>query len=46
LNGKWQLLATTGYKLLYKNGTSVQELFVVCDREKFLEEFKATFLNP
>jgi hypothetical protein len=36
----------TGYKLLYKNGTSVQEIFVVCDREKFLEEFKATFLNP
>jgi hypothetical protein len=25
----------TGYKLLYKNGTSVQEIFVVCDREKF-----------
>jgi hypothetical protein len=36
----------TGYKLLYKNGTSVQEIFVVCDREKFLEEFKAKFLNP
>jgi hypothetical protein len=36
----------TGYKLLYKNGTSVQEIFVVCEREKFLEEFKATFFNP
>jgi hypothetical protein len=36
----------TGYKLLYKNGTSVQEIFVVCEREKFLEEFKANFFNP
>jgi hypothetical protein len=35
----------TGYKLLYKNGTSVQEIFVVCEREKFLEEFKANFFQ-
>lgn len=31
----------TGYKLLYKNGTSVQEVFVVCENpEEFEREFK------
>lgn len=27
----------TGYKLLYKNGTSVQELFVVCNNPEHFE---------
>ncbi|WP_448587680.1 DUF2103 domain-containing protein [Thermocrinis sp.] len=31
----------SGYKLLYKNGTSVQELFVVCsDKQLFIQEVK------
>ncbi len=34
-----------GYKLLYKTGTSVQEIFVVCnDEEKFERDFKERFL--
>ena len=34
----------SGYKLLYKNGTSVQEVFVVCkDYEAFEKRFKETF---
>jgi hypothetical protein len=34
----------TGYKLIYKEGTSVQEVFVVCsDREAFLKLFKERF---
>ncbi len=34
----------SGYKLLYKNGTSVQELFVVCkDRQAFERLFKESF---
>ena len=36
---------TSGYKLLYKNGTSVQEVFVVCkDYEAFEKRFKETFV--
>ena len=34
----------SGYKLLYKTGTSVQEVFVVCrDYEEFERRFKETF---
>ena len=34
----------SGYKLLYKNGTSVQEVFVVCsDYEAFEERFKSYY---
>ncbi|WP_164930811.1 DUF2103 domain-containing protein [Aquifex aeolicus] len=34
----------TGYKLLYKTGTSVQEVFVVCkDYEEFEKKFKEVF---
>ncbi|NPA42326.1 MAG: hypothetical protein GXO18_08650 [Aquificae bacterium] len=34
----------SGYKLLYKNGTSVQEVFVVCsDYKRFEELFKERF---
>ncbi len=34
----------SGYKLLYKTGTSVQEVFVVCnDYEEFERRFKDTF---
>ncbi|WP_333784515.1 DUF2103 domain-containing protein [Thermocrinis sp.] len=33
-----------GYKLLYKNGTSVQEVFLVCsDKQKCLEELREVF---
>ncbi|SHK27970.1 DUF2103 domain-containing protein [Thermocrinis minervae] len=32
----------TGYKILYKNGTSVQEIFVVCDG-RFKEDFERLF---
>ena len=36
----------SGYKLLYKSGTSVQEVFVVCkDYEEFERKFKETFLR-
>ena len=32
----------SGYKLLYKKGTSVQEVFVVChNKEEFLQEIKS-----
>ncbi|MFN4319059.1 MAG: DUF2103 domain-containing protein [Aquificaceae bacterium] len=32
---------SSGYKLLYKNGTSVQEVFIVCDdKEAFERLFK------
>jgi len=35
----------SGFKLLYKTGTSVQEVFVVCkDYEEFERRFKETFL--
>ncbi|MEN3034460.1 MAG: DUF2103 domain-containing protein [Aquificaceae bacterium] len=31
----------SGYKLLYKAGTSVQEVFIVCkDKDEFLKAFK------
>ena len=34
----------SGYKLLYKNGTSVQEVFVVCrDYDRFEELFRERF---
>ncbi len=34
----------TGYKLLYKKGTSVQEVFVVCsDKEAFRRLFEERF---
>ncbi len=34
----------TGYKLLYKKGTSVQEVFVVCsDRDAFEKLFRERF---
>ncbi|RMH79792.1 MAG: hypothetical protein D6674_06510 [Acidobacteria bacterium] len=34
---------STGYKLLYKNGTSVQEVFVVCnDPDMFEKSFKGS----
>lgn len=32
----------SGYKLLYKNGASVQEIFVVCDDK---EAFERSFIN-
>ncbi|MCS7083830.1 MAG: DUF2103 domain-containing protein, partial [Aquificaceae bacterium] len=32
---------SSGFKLLYKKGTSVQEIFVVCkDKQMFLNDFK------
>ncbi len=35
----------SGYKLLYKNGTSVQEVFIVCNNhEEFEKKFKGRFL--
>lgn len=34
----------SGYKLLYKNGTTVQEIFVVCeDPDDFLHSFREVF---
>lgn len=34
----------SGFKLLYKNGTSVQEVFVICsDKQKFKEEFEKNY---
>jgi len=34
----------SGYKLLYKNGTSVQEVFVVCsDYDSFEKKFRERF---
>ncbi len=34
----------SGYKLLYKCGTSVQEVFIICsDKELFEKEFKKNF---
>ncbi len=34
----------TGYKVLYKNGTSVQEVFVVCsDKKTFEKLFREKF---
>ncbi len=34
----------SGYKLLYKNGASVQEVFVVCsDQEEFERLFRSKF---
>jgi len=36
----------SGYKLLYKNGTSVQEVFLVCsDKERFLKDIEQ-ILSP
>lgn len=39
-----QYETNTGYKLLFKNGTSVQEVFIICnDKKVFLESFNKIF---
>ncbi len=41
-----QYETSSGFKLLYKNGTSVQEVFVVCsEKNKFKSLFEEVYKN-